>query len=383
VRDIVITKPAAFDKQVFVTKPMLPPLAEVTAHLEDIWDAAWLTNGGVKHIELESKLSKRLGAEHFSLFNNGTSALLVACQALRLAGEVITTPFTFPATPHVLTWNNVVPVFCDIDEETLTLDPEKIKPLISSRTTGILGVHVYGMPCDVVALKGVSEEYGLKVIYDGAHAFGTEVAGTPIAKFGDATMFSFHATKLFHTAEGGGLAVTNASTKRRIDLLKNFGIKGETEVLMPGINGKLNEIQAAVGLANLLHFEAERSARERVAATYRNRLANIRGIRCFALPVDVTNSMQYFIIRVDPKLCAVSRDELYEKLKEFNVLSRRYFYPLCSEHNCYRSLASSAPNSLPVATRVSREVLALPLFGELGEDGARRVAEIIEYICVS
>ena len=374
-------KPDVFDKPVYVTKPMLPPLDEYSAQLADIWDSAWLTNGGQKHAALEAALADRLGASHFSLFNNGTSALLVACQALRLAGEVITTPFTFPATPHVLHWNNVTPVFCDIDEETLTIDPVAAEALITSRTTGVLGVHVYGMPCDVAAFDRIRENYGVKVLYDAAHAFGTEIDGVPIARFGDATMFSFHATKLFHSAEGGGLALADVALKKRVDLLKNFGILNETEVIMPGINGKMNEIQAALGLVNLSHYGAEHDARQRVAKVYLDRLEEIPGIRCFRLPAAVSHSMQYFIIRVNARMCGMTRDDLYERLKQFNVFTRRYFYPLCSEHNCYRALPSADPGRLPAATRVSREVLALPLFGELGDAGAHRIVDIIKYIC--
>ncbi|WP_175843436.1 DegT/DnrJ/EryC1/StrS family aminotransferase [Burkholderia arboris] len=374
-------KPDGFANPIYVTRPMLPPLGEFTSQLEDIWNSAWLTNGGAKHIALEAALAKRLGARHFSLFNNGTSALLVACQALRLAGEVITTPFTFPATPHVLHWNNVTPVFCDIDEDTLTIDPAVAEALITPRTTGVLGVHVYGMPCDVKAFERIREQYGVKVLYDGAHAFGTEIDGKPVAEFGDATMYSFHATKLFHSAEGGGLAMADEAMKRRVDLLKNFGILNETEVIMPGTNGKMNEVQAALGLVNLAHYDAEHAARQRVAQVYLSRLDEIPGITCFRLPPNVGHSMQYFIVRVNPQACGVSRDQLYDTLKQFNVFSRRYFYPLCSEHNCYRALPSADPGRLPVATRVSREVLALPLYGELGEDGANRIVDIIQYIC--
>ncbi|MBU9628561.1 DegT/DnrJ/EryC1/StrS family aminotransferase [Burkholderia multivorans] len=374
-------KPSVFDKPIYVTKPMLPPLHEYSAQLAEIWDSAWLTNGGAKHAALEAALADRLGAPQFSLFNNGTSALLVACQALRLAGEVITTPFTFPATPHVLHWNNVTPVFCDIDEETLTIDPVAAEALITSRTTGLLGVHVYGMPCDVVAFDRIRENYGIKVLYDAAHAFGTEIDGVPIARFGDATMFSFHATKLFHSAEGGGLALSDVALKKRVDLLKNFGILNETEVIMPGINGKMNEIQAALGLVNLSHYDTEHAARQRIAQIYLDRLEEIPGVRCFRLPAHVSHSMQYFIIRVNARTCGITRDDLYERLKQFNVFARRYFYPLCSEHNCYRALPTADPGRLPVATRVSREVLALPLFAELGEEGANRIVDIIRYIC--
>ncbi|MCG5078778.1 DegT/DnrJ/EryC1/StrS family aminotransferase [Paraburkholderia tagetis] len=374
-------KPDGFDNPVYVTRPMLPPLEEYTAQLAEVWQSAWLTNSGAKHNALESALADKLGAAYFSLFNNGTSALLMACQAMEFTGEVITTPFTFPATTHVLHWNGVTPVFCDIDEETLTIDPAAAEKLITPRTTGILGVHVYGMPCDVKAIDALRSRHGIKVLYDAAHAFGTEIDGVPIAKFGDATMFSFHATKLFHSAEGGGLATADRELKCSFDLLKNFGIRNETEVVMPGINGKMNEVQAALGLVNLSHYDAEHAARQRVAQVYLERLDDIPGIKCFRLPANVRSSMQYFIIRVNSQRSGITRDELYERLKTFNVFTRRYFYPLCSEHECYRTLSSAAPERLPVATRVSREVLALPLYGGLGSDGANKVVDAIRYIC--
>jgi len=255
-------EPRAFDEPVHVTRPLLPPLGEYWPELEEIWRSGWLTNGGGKHRLLEASLSSLLSASYLSLFNNGTIAMIVACQALRLSGEVITTPFTFPATPHVLTWNGITPVFADIHPETMTIDPAAIEPLITARTTGILGVHVYGMPCHVEEIQQIADTFGLRVIYDGAHAFGCEIDGTPITAYGDATMLSFHATKLFHTAEGGALVVRDASIKKRVDFLKNFGIKNEIEVVMPGINGKMNELQAALGLVNLRHFESERALSE-------------------------------------------------------------------------------------------------------------------------
>ena len=373
-------RPLPFEKPVYVTRPLLPDLEQFKSHLSDIWDSGWLSNAGQKHRALEAALREYLQAPQVSLFNNGTIALIVACQALRLSGEVITTPFTFPATPHVLSWNNVTPVFADINPEAMTLDPAQIESRITARTTGILGVHVYGMPCEVEAIQTIANTYGLKVIYDGAHAFGTKLSGRPITDFGDATMLSFHATKLFHTAEGGALVVRDPALHQRIELLKNFGIKSEVEVPMPGINGKMNEIQAALGLLTLRLVDAERLSRVAVASVYRERLADIPGLRIFSLPETVQSSQQYFIIRIDPALAAVSRDELYDQLKPYNIFVRKYFHPLCSEYSCYKSLPTSAPSNLPNAHKASAEVLSLPFFGELGVDGAHRVCDAIDFV---
>jgi len=373
-------QPVPFEQPVYVTRPLLPDLNEFKAQLSDVWESGWLSNSGQKHRALEIALREHLAVPNISLFNNGTIALIVACQALRLSGEVITTPFTFPATPHVLSWNNVTPVFADIDPETMTIDPVQIESRITARTTGILGVHVYGMPCAVEAIQSIADTYGLKVVYDGAHAFGTALDGKPIGEFGDATMFSFHATKLFHTAEGGALAVRDAALCRRIELLKNFGIRSETEVPMPGINGKMNEIQAALGLLTLRLVEIERLKRVAVANVYRERLANIAGLRIFNLPNSVRSSQQYFIIRIDPTEASISRDQLYDQLKPFNIFVRKYFYPLCSEYSCYRSLPSSLPSMLPHAHKAASEVLSLPLFGELGVEGAHRVCDAIDFV---
>ena len=375
--------PAAFDRPIYVTRPILPNLEDYKSHLEDIWDSGWLTNGGQKHSELERALSDYLKAPYLSLFNNGTIAMIVACQALRLSGEVITTPFTFPATPHVLSWNGIKPVFADIDPETLTIDPKAIEPLITSKTTGILGVHVYGMPCDVIGIQGIADTYGLKVIYDGAHAFGTLLNEKPIVEYGDATMLSFHATKLFHTVEGGALIVKDELMRSRVNFLKNFGIKNETEVVMPGINGKMNELQAAMGLMNLSLLQEERLRRQTIANIYRTAFSGINGVTCFTLPDNVLSSEQYFVIRICEQVFPGMRDIVHFMLKEFNVNTRRYFYPLCSEANCYRSLPSAAPANLPVSHRVSREVLALPFYGELTENDAEKITELIRWSLLS
>jgi dTDP-4-amino-4,6-dideoxygalactose transaminase len=371
--------PQPFAQPVYVTRPLLPPLQEYARQLEAVWESGWLTNGGPQHNALEQELSRFLGAPHLSLFNNGTVALIVACQALRLAGEVITTPFTFPATPHVLTWNGITPVFADIDGDTLDLDPGRIEPLITARTSGILGVHVYGTPCDVQGIDALARTYGLRVVYDGAHAFGTTVGDTPIGHYGDATMFSFHATKLFHTAEGGALVVRDPDLKRRVDLLKNFGIKNEDEVALPGINGKMSELQAALGRVLLGHVDAEHARRGRVARIYRARLAGVAGLRFVDLPDGVRDSRQYLILRVNAARAGCDRDRLQARLKRFNIVTRRYFVPLCSEYHCYRQLPSARPENLPVAHRVAGEVLSLPYHGGLTDDDVHRICDAIEY----
>lgn len=375
--------PQPFEQPLYVTRPFLPPLAEYAGRLEQVWDSGWLANSGAQHQALELALSGYLRAPQLSLFNNGTLALIVACQALRLSGEVITTPFTFPATPHVLSWNNITPVFADIDPLTMNLDPRGIEAKMTARTSAILAVHVYGTPCDVQAIQDLADFYGLKVIYDAAHAFGTEIDGQPISAFGDATMFSFHATKLFHTAEGGALAVRDAALKRRIDLLKNFGIKNEFEVMMPGINGKMNELQAAMGLVVLDHVEQERQARSRVAALYRSRLQDIPGLSFNPVSPNVRNSYQYCVLRLDAAVCGKSRDQVYDGLKAFNIFTRKYFYPLCSEYSCYHLLPSAHPDNLPVAHRVAGEVLSLPFFGALSDDDVHRVCDALEYVLQS
>lgn len=376
----MITRPHPFDAPVYVARPTMPPLGDYVRRLEEIWGSAWLTNQGNQHRQLEHILSAYLGSPHISLFNNGTIALIVACRALRLAGEVITSPFTFPATAHVLSWNSITPVFADIDPESLTIDPAAVEPLVTGSTSGILGVHVYGNPCAVERIDALAGYYGLRVVYDGAHAFGTRIGGAPIASFGDATMFSFHATKLFHTAEGGALAVADGALKQRVDLLKNFGIRNEEEVVLPGINGKMNELQAALGLVVLEHVEAERGRRAEIAAIYRARLSAIEGMRLIdAAAPGVECSRQYCVLRVDESNCPVQRDELNQRLKQFNIFTRKYFFPLCSQFSCYRQLPSAQPGRLPNAERASREVLSLPFYGALTDDDVHRVCDAIVY----
>ncbi len=375
-----------FDLPIFVTRPLLPKLSVFNARLSEIWGKQWLTNNGTQHIALEKAIKKYLHVPEVSLFNNGTIALMTACQSLRLSGDVITTPFTFAATPHVLSWNNIQPIFCDIEPATLTIDAEKIESMITPRTTAILAVHVFGNPCNVYKIQEIADRYGLKVIYDCAHAFGTEILSSPnekikklvgIGNFGDISMFSFHATKLFHCAEGGALSFNDKNLKDRIDLLKNFGIKNENEVVMPGINGKLNEIQAALGLVVLDLVSEERNKRKKILNTYEECLKDVPGISFFKLNSDVINSYQYFVIRINSKVFGLSRDEVYNEFKKFNVFTRKYFYPLCSEYTCYRQLSSSSKNNLPIANIAADEVLSMPFYGSLKLSYVEKICSIL------
>ncbi len=366
-----------FSKPIYVTRPLLPPIDTFKDKIQCIWDSHWLTNIGEMHNLLEKELKTILKVPFLSLFNNGTIALIVACQSLRISGEVITTPFTFAATPHVLTWNNITPIFCDIDKKTFTIDAEKIEDLITPKTTAILGVHVFGRPCNLRKIQRIADDYGLKVIYDAAHAFQTEVDGCGIGNYGDITMFSFHATKLFHTAEGGALTFKDSNLKNRIDLLKNFGIKNEDEVVMPGINGKMNEIQAALGLVVLEHIDEERRKRKKIQRIYCNELKDIEGITYYTNPKNVTDSYQYFPVQIEQEYFGKNRDEVYEYLKTFNVYTRKYFNPLCSDYTCYRQLPSSDPTKLPVAQKIVKEILCLPFYGDLTSKDVVQICEII------
>jgi dTDP-4-amino-4,6-dideoxygalactose transaminase len=369
--------PKPFPQPIHITRPILPDLHELTDKLQQIWTSKKLTNRGEQHQLLEGKLKEYLKTPAISLFNNGTIALIVGCQSLRLSGEVITTPFTFPATPHVLAWNNIKPIFCDIHPQTLTINPELIEALITPLTTAILGVHVFGNPCHVHAIQEIADRYGLKVVYDAAHAFGTEVEGQGIGTFGDLSMFSFHATKLFHTAEGGALTFRDPHLKERIEFLKNFGIKNEDEVMMPGINGKMNEIQAALGLLVLDLLGKERKQRLKLLAIYRERFASVAGITLLEPPPEVRPSLEYCVIRINARHFGISRDAVYRELKKFNIFTRKYFYPLCSEYSCYRHLPSANPSCLAVAHEVVQEVLTLPFYGDLTEEEVGRICAIL------
>ena len=366
-----------FKEPIYVTRPMLPPLEEFDTKLKDIWAAKWLTNCGQQHFMLENKLSEHLKVPYLSLFNNGTTALMVACQALRLSGDVITTPFTFAATPHILAWNNIKPIFCDIDPVTMNIDANKIEQMITPQTTGILAVHVFGTPCDVEKIQRVADYYGLKVIYDAAHAFGVEIGSRGIGTYGDISAMSFHATKLYHTVEGGAVMHNSKSLKQRIDFLKNFGIKDEETVVMPGINGKMNELQAAMGLVNLKYITAEMEKRRMLTNVYMEELSGIDGITLPVVLPNVKANYQYFVIRISEKRFGCSRNYVYNKLKEYNIYTRKYFYPLCSNYTCYRQLESSRTDNLPIAAQVGEECLALPLYGDLPELAVRKICELL------
>jgi len=376
-----------FKEPIYITRPLLPDLDEMKKKLQEVWDSQWLTNVGPQHRFFEERLKDVLKVPNVSLFNNGTIALIIACTSLRLAGEVITTPFTFPATPHVLSWNGIKPIFCDIDPVNMNIDAKKIESLITPQTTGILAVHVFGNPCDIFSIQEVADRYGLKVIYDAAHAFGVEIDGEGIGNFGDISMFSFHATKLFHTAEGGSLTFTSKDLKPRIEFLKNFGIKNEEEVVMPGINGKMNEIQAVIGLLVLDIIDTERNKRKNLLDVYKECLKNLDGIsfgnNINNSTLDFKPSYQYLIIRIEEKQFGKSRDYVYEKFKKYNVFSRKYFYPLCSEYACYHQLPSSSSRNLPIAHKVVSEVLCLPFYGGLSVEDVEKICDILKSFSIN
>lgn len=369
-----------FAEPVFVTRPLFPELSDFQSTLTGIWERRWLTNKGKLHDELEREIAARLRISHLSLVSNGTAGLMLTSRAFELQGEVITTPLTSPATVNALTWCGLKPVFADVDPDTLTLNPDTVENAISPDTSAIVGVHLYGSPCDVEALQAIGRNNNVRVIYDCAHAFGTEISGRPIADFGDASVFSFHATKLFNTAEGGAVATTIPEIKRKMDLLRTLGIQDEVTVALPGINARMNELEAAFGLANLKKLDAEWKARAELADIYRKRLVGIHGLRYLELPTNVRPSHHYFVIRIDNEQCDITRDDLYERLKTFNIFTRRYFYPLCSEFPFYRSLPSSNPKNLPNATRAANEVLCLPFYGSLGNDAAHRIGDALIYL---
>lgn len=366
------------NKQITVTSPLLPPLEEFTLYLEDIWKRKWLTNNGHYHQELEKALCDYLKIPYISLFTNGTLPLIVALQALRITGEVITTPYSFVATTHALWWNGIKPVFVDIDPVTCNLDPEKIEAAITPKTTAIMPVHVYGTPCDTNRIQEIADKYGLKVIYDAAHAFGVEVNGHSVLEAGDISTLSFHATKVFNTIEGGALICRDEQTKNRIDYLKNFGFAGETTIIAPGINGKMDELRAAFGLLSLKYVDQAIEARKKHASTYRDALTRIPGISLMDDMEGVRCNHSYFPIFINAREFGMSRDELYLKMKEKNVFGRRYFYPLISTFSTYRGLSSSAPANLPVATQKADEVICLPMHhGLTGEDMERIIESIV------
>lgn len=365
-------------KQIFVTSPLLPPLNEFIPYLEDIWSRKWLTNNGHYHQMLEGALADYLGVEHISLFTNGTIPLITALQALRVTGEVITTPYSFVATTHALWWNGIKPVFVDIDPKTCNIDPNKIEAAITPRTTAIMPVHVYGNPCDTEGIQSIADKYGLKVIYDAAHAFGVSVNGNSILNSGDMSTLSFHATKTYNTIEGGALICRDEKTKQRIDYLKNFGFAGETEVVAPGINGKMDELRAAYGLLELKYVDSAIQVRKSITQKYRESIGNISGINYLEDLPGVKSNYSYFPIFVNEALYGISRDALYEKLKSAGIYGRRYFYPLISDFPTYRSLESSTIKNLPISHRIADSVICLPLHHELDDDDINSVINVIK-----
>jgi dTDP-4-amino-4,6-dideoxygalactose transaminase len=349
---------------IFVTRPTLPPLEEFVPYLQKIWENKILTNGGPFHQQLENELCKYLGVEHICLFTNATIALVTALQALRITGEVITTPYSFVATSHSLLWNGIKPVFSDIDPDTLNLDPDRIEAAITPQTTAIMPVHCYGHPCDVDAIQKIADNYNLKIIYDAAHAFGVQCHCGSVLKHGDLSVLSFHATKVFNTFEGGAIVCPDAKTKVRIDQLKNFGHVGEINVVAPGINGKMSEFNAALGLLQLKYIDEALERRKAIDLAYRNRLKNVKGIQCLQDAGEIIANYAYFPILVKADY-PIRRDELYQKLKSQGIHPRRYFYPLISDFPMYRGLTSAHRENLPVATTSAQQILCLPIYPDL------------------
>jgi dTDP-4-amino-4,6-dideoxygalactose transaminase len=352
-------------EEIFVTRPFLPPLEEFIPSLKKIWDSHILTNGGPFHQELEQKLCEYLGVKYISLFSNGTLALITALQALRITGEVITTPFSFVATTHALWWNGIKPVFVDVEPETFTLDPSKIEAAITPYTTAIMPVHVYGNPCKVYQIQKIADSYGLKIIYDACHTFGAKLDGQSIISFGDLSILSFHATKVFNTFEGGAIVCHDEKTKLHIDQLKNFGFTGETTVVSPGINAKMNEIQAAFGLLQLKYIDEVIVKRKELSQLYKMLLADTNGITLMNEISGLEYNYAYFPILINENNFGCSRDNLYKQLKKNKIYTRRYFYPLISQFPTYKGLPSSSPFNLKIAEKIAKQVLCLPIYPDL------------------
>lgn len=364
--------------KITVTSPLLPDLDEFKELLKEIWKSKWITNNGHFHQQLEKELASYLKVPYISLFTNGTLPLITALQALRITGEVITTPYSFVATTHSLWWNGIKPVFVDVDPATCNLDPNKIEAAITPKTTAIMPVHCYGKPCDTKGIQEIADKYGLKVIYDAAHAFGVEVNGESILNAGDLSTLSFHATKVYNTIEGGAMVMHDETTKKRIDYLKNFGFAGEITVVAPGINSKMDEVRAAYGILNLRQVDDAIEKRQEVAKRYREALKEIKGIRYFEDMPGVRHNYSYFPIFIDKDQYGMSRDELYEKLKAANILGRRYFYPLISEFSTYHGLPSSSKENLPIANKLAETVLCLPMHHELTENDLNQIIMCIQ-----
>lgn len=366
------------NKIIFVTKPSLPPLNEFSPYLKKIWKSKILTNDGDFHIQFENKLAGYLGVKYVSLFCNGTLALVTALQALRITGEVITTPYSFVATTNSLWWNYIKPVFADIETETFNIDPEKIQSAITSKTTAILPVHVYGNPCNVIKIKKIANEYGLKVVYDACHAFGVNINGKSVLNFGDLSVLSFHATKSFNTFEGGAIVSHSLEMKKKIDFFKNHGFKNETTIVLPGLNAKMNEFQAALGLLQLKYIDVNIKKRKNICNIYKENLKKTIGIRFLNDIPGVKHSYQYFPIIIE-KDFPLTRDELYKKLEKYNVHTRRYFYPLISNIPIYKNLESAKRENLLNANSISERVLCLPLYSDLNQSDVLRICKIISH----
>ena len=366
-----------FDSPIYITQPLLPSLKEVYKKIDEIWESKWLTNMGTQHKNLELELVKYLKVQFLTLFCNGTIALEIACKALELKGEVITTPFTFPATISSLYQNNLKPIFCDITLHDYNIDTELIKNLITPKTSAIMPVHVFGNPCEIENIEIIAKNHNLKVIYDSAHCFGVEYKNKGIGNYGDINMFSFHATKIFHTLEGGALTYNNSTLKEKLYLLKNFGIKNYDEVILPGTNGKLNELQAAIGLLNLKAVENEIKKRKELTRIYKENLQNVEGIKYLDEKQDVKYNYQYFPILIDKDTFHFDRDYVYEYLKKYNIFTRKYFFPLCTDYKYYKS---EIPDVIPVAKKIIDQILCLPIYGELKSGDIEKICKILKYI---
>ncbi len=366
------------NKPIFVTQPYLPPLDEFVPYLKQIWENKWLTNNGPLHQQLEDELASYLGVKYISLFSNGTLALISALQALNIKGEVITTPFSFVATTHSLWWNKITPVFVDIEPVYLNIDPAKIEEAITPLTTAIMPVHVYGNPCKMDEIKRIADKHGLKVICDSAHAFGVKQNNVSVLNYGDLSILSFHATKVFSTIEGGAIICHTKEMKHHIDNLKNFGFRGELVVEEPGINAKMNELQAAYGLLQLKYVDSFIEKRKMLTEHYRKLLDGVAGIRLLPVLEDVIHNYSYFPVLINENEYGISRDELYEKLKENSIFARRYFYPLISSFDPYRKLPSAFDGNLPISTNASLQVLCLPIFVDLSFEDVELIVNIIK-----
>jgi len=367
-----------YSKIITVTSPLLPSLDDFIPYLQDIWNRKWLTNNGYYHQELEKALSDYLGIKYISLFTNGTLPLITALQALRITGEVITTPYSFVATTHSLWWNGIKPVFVDIEPKTCNIDPDKIEAAITPKTTAIMPVHVYGYPCDIKGIQEIADKYGLKIIYDAAHAFGVTMNGKSILEAGDMSTLSFHATKVYNTVEGGALVCRDEQTKKRIDYLKNFGFAGETTIVAPGINAKMDEIRSAFGLLALKKVDEAIESRRKIALLYRETLKDVPGISYLEDLPDVRHNYSYFPIFVDFEQYGMTRDELYFKMKEKDIFGRRYFYPLISDFSTYKGLESASRENLPVAAKIADSVICLPIYADLGMEDVYTIIKFIK-----